>query len=172
MKTLAVAAVALAFAGAAEAATTSQLAHRQARQRSTISRDRGTLRFFRRRPRLARTVAGRRAVRFARAELAWTARELAETRAALAPKIDPLAADFACIHRYEGSWSANTGNGYYGGLQMDLGFQRSYGSDYLSRYGTADAWPASAQLAVAERAYRAGRGFWPWPNSARLCGLL
>ena len=26
---------------------------------------------------------------------------------------------FLCIHRYEGSWDANTGNGYYGGLQID-----------------------------------------------------
>ena len=23
-----------------------------------------------------------------------------------------------CIHRHEGSWSANTGNGYYGGMQF------------------------------------------------------
>ena len=26
---------------------------------------------------------------------------------------------FLCIHRYEGAWNSNTGNGYYGGLQMD-----------------------------------------------------
>ena len=38
-----------------------------------------------------------------------------------------LAADFSCIHRYEGAWTSNTGNGYYGGLQMDLEFQRLYG---------------------------------------------
>jgi len=25
---------------------------------------------------------------------------------------------------------------------------------------------------VAERAHRAGRGFTPWPNTARSCGLL
>jgi hypothetical protein len=25
---------------------------------------------------------------------------------------------------------------------------------------------------VAERAYRSGRGFYPWPNSARACGLI
>jgi hypothetical protein len=25
---------------------------------------------------------------------------------------------------------------------------------------------------VAERAYRSGRGFYPWPNTARACGLI
>jgi len=79
---------------------------------------------------------------------------------------------FLCIHHYEGGWSSNTGNGYYGGLQMDIGFQRSYGSDYLTRWGTADNWPAWAQLQVAARAYRSGRGFYPWPNTARACGLM
>jgi hypothetical protein len=89
-----------------------------------------------------------------------------------APEADPLLGEFLCIHHFEGSWTANTGNGYYGGLQMDYAFMRLYGSQELARWGTADAWPAAVQIAVAERAYRAGRGFWPWPNSARLCGLI
>jgi hypothetical protein len=38
-----------------------------------------------------------------------------------------------CIHRYEGSWGAATGNGYYGGLQMDLSFQRSYAPKVLRK---------------------------------------
>jgi hypothetical protein len=79
---------------------------------------------------------------------------------------------FMCIHRGEGAWNANTGNGYYGGLQMDYGFMRTYGSEYLSRYGTADRWPPSVQIAVAYKAYRSGRGFGPWPNTARACGVL
>ena len=79
---------------------------------------------------------------------------------------------FTCIHHYEAAWNADTGNGYYGGLQMDLGFQSSYGAEYLQRYGTADRWPVWAQLEVAVKAYRSGRGFWPWPNTARVCGLL
>ena len=107
---------------------------------------------------------------------AWETRE---ARAALAvarqlqPELPPgLLRAFSCIHAYEGSWSADTGNGYYGGLQMDVGFQRLYGGAYLRRWGTADNWPVWAQLAAAVRAYRSGRGFWPWPNSARLCGLI
>jgi hypothetical protein len=79
---------------------------------------------------------------------------------------------FLCIHRFEGAWDSNTGNGYYGGLQMDTAFQLRYGGDYVVRWGTADNWPAWAQLQTAVRAYRAGRGFWPWPNTARACGLI
>jgi hypothetical protein len=79
---------------------------------------------------------------------------------------------FSCIHRYEGSWNANSGNGYYGGLQMDYGFMQRYGTGYLRRWGTADRWPAWAQIAASVRAYQSGRGFWPWPNTARACGLL
>jgi hypothetical protein len=93
-------------------------------------------------------------------------------RRSLLDASDPLDGEFLCIHRFEGSWGADTGNGYYGGLQMDMTFQRTYGADYLARWGTADQWPAWAQMEVAERAYRSGRGFWPWPNSARSCGLL
>jgi hypothetical protein len=83
-----------------------------------------------------------------------------------------LGASFLCIHRYEGAWTSNTGNGYYGGLQMDMSFQARYGAEFLRRWGTADNWPVWAQLKTASNAYQAGRGFWPWPNTARACGLL
>jgi Transglycosylase-like domain len=78
---------------------------------------------------------------------------------------------FLCIHRFEAGWNANTGNGYYGGLQMDIRFQHTYGGDFARRWGTADNWPAWAQLVAAVRAYRSGRGFGPWPNTSRACGL-
>jgi hypothetical protein len=83
-----------------------------------------------------------------------------------------LTGAFMCIHRYEGPWASNTGNGYYGGLQMDHGFMRLYGRDFLARWGTADNWPAWAQIETAARAHRSGRGFTPWPATARACGLL
>ena len=83
-----------------------------------------------------------------------------------------LSSAFLCIHHYEGAWNANTGNGYYGGLQMDRRFQSLYGSDFVARWGTADNWPAWAQLQAAVRAYQSGRGFYPWPNTARVCGLI
>lgn len=88
-----------------------------------------------------------------------------------------LTGDWSCIHRYEGSWTANTGNGYYGGLQMDIGFQSTYGSEFLTRWGTADNWPVWAQVTAANRAKNGygrvkARGYGPWPNTARACGLL
>jgi resuscitation-promoting factor RpfA len=32
-----------------------------------------------------------------------------------------------CIHRHEGPWSANTGNGYFGGFQFSAGTWRRLG---------------------------------------------
>ena len=84
----------------------------------------------------------------------------------------PHKSQWLCIHHGEGTWSSHTGNGYYGGLQMDLSFQRSYGRYLLRVKGTANRWSASEQMWVAERAYKSGQGFYPWPNTARACGLI
>ena len=78
---------------------------------------------------------------------------------------------FLCIHAGEGAWSANTGNGYQGGLQMDYSFQRTYAPWALRVFGTANRWPASVQVSAAIQAWST-RGFHPWPNTARACGLL
>jgi hypothetical protein len=75
-----------------------------------------------------------------------------------------------CIHHEEGPWNDPAGP-YYGGLQADLAFQRTWAPAFLERWGTADRWPVWAQLLMAERAHRV-RGFHPWPNTARNCGLL
>ncbi len=83
----------------------------------------------------------------------------------------PLTAAFMCIHRYEGPWTANTGNGFYGGLQMDWSFMRRHGADFLAWWGTADRWPVWAQIEAAARAHWSGRGFSPWPNTARYCAF-
>jgi hypothetical protein len=76
-----------------------------------------------------------------------------------------------CIHGYEGAWN-DPNAPYYGGLQMDIGFQRSYGASLLARKGTADHWTPLEQMWVGERALRSGRGFFAWPNTARSCGLI
>ena len=88
-------------------------------------------------------------------------------RQALKP---PHRVQWLCIHRYEGSWT-DPNAPYYGGLQMDEQFQRMYGRELYRAKGTADHWSPLEQMWVAERAYRT-RGFWPWPNTARFCGLL
>lgn len=109
--------------------------------------------------------------------VSWLTREKQETEQRLAPPpvvrsaSSGLASAFYCIHRYEGPWNANTGNGFYGGLQMDWSFMRAHGADFLARWGTADRWPVWAQIEAASRAHRT-RGFSPWPNTARSCGLI
>jgi hypothetical protein len=103
----------------------------------------------------------------------WQRRARAAAHRAAHP---PRRSAWMCIHRYERhpgqGWATRTGNGYYGGLQMDLSFQRTYGPELLHRKGTADKWTPIEQMWVAERAYRSGRGFYPWPNTARYCGLI
>jgi hypothetical protein len=103
----------------------------------------------------------------------WHRRALRTWKRAQRP---PRREAWLCIHRYERNpwqgWRTNTGNGYYGGLQMDISFQRTYGRDLFRRKGTANRWTPLEQMWVAERAYRAGRGFYPWPNTARACGLI
>jgi hypothetical protein len=102
-----------------------------------------------------------------RALALWKRRAAAARRAAERP---PHMAQFLCIHRYEGSWT-DSGGPYYGGLQMDLGFQRTYAPHLLRTKGTADHWTPLEQIWTAEKAARS-RGFYPWPNTARYCGLL
>jgi len=57
------------------------------------------------------------------------------------------------------NWSINTGNGYYGGLQFDIGTWLSNGGGaYAPR---ADQASRDQQIAIAERVY-AARGLSPW----------
>ncbi len=85
--------------------------------------------------------------------------------------VPPHYSAWMCIHRYEGSWT-DTGAPFYGGLQMDWSFMSSYGGELLRSKGTADRWTPLEQMWVAEKAYSSGRGFYPWPNTARACGLI
>jgi hypothetical protein len=98
----------------------------------------------------------------------WKDRARKARRLANSP---PRMKAWLCIHRFEGSWK-DPDSPYYGGLQMDMGFQRTYARGLLLRKGTADHWTPLEQIWTAERAYRAGRGFYPWPNTARFCGLI
>lgn len=81
--------------------------------------------------------------------------------------------DWTCLHQREGSWT-DAGDPYWGGLQMDRGFMRTYGSDMIRRHhgGLANTWTPREQIIVAERARASGRGYQPWPNTSRACGLL
>lgn len=84
------------------------------------------------------------------------------------------AAMWECIHSLEGAWTANTGNGYYGGLQMGMGFMEAYAPDLLAEKGTADHWTPDEQVAVAEAAwatngYYLGWLYSQWPISGPAC---
>jgi len=63
----------------------------------------------------------------------------------------------------ERTWDINTGNGYYGGLQMDRDFARTYDPAAYAQLGTPDRWPVWRQMRAADRAYET-RGLRPWPN--------
>jgi Transglycosylase-like domain len=103
----------------------------------------------------------------------WTKRA---RRARILAANPPRKTAWQCIYRHERhpeqGWATRTGNGYYGGLQMDVAFQARYGPELLRRKGTADRWTAVEQMWIAERAYRSGQGFYPWPETARACGLI
>jgi uncharacterized protein YabE (DUF348 family) len=60
-----------------------------------------------------------------------------------------------------GNWAANTGNGYYGGLQFSLSTWQAYGGA-----GRPDQQSREAQIAVAERVRAAEGGYGAWP----VCG--
>jgi uncharacterized protein YabE (DUF348 family) len=65
-----------------------------------------------------------------------------------------------------GNWAANTGNGYYGGLQFSLGTWQSYGGSGL---------PSNAsrltQIAIATKIRNASGGYGAWPACSRALGL-
>jgi len=84
--------------------------------------------------------------------------------------VSPNAGAWECIHRHEGAWDDPSAP-YWGGLQFDLEFMRAYGGEFLARWGTADHWPPWAQILTADRAHVV-RGFTPWPQTARACGVL
>jgi uncharacterized protein YabE (DUF348 family) len=58
-----------------------------------------------------------------------------------------------------GNWAANTGNGYYGGLQFNPGTWRSYGGSGMPHENSREQ-----QIAVAERVRAAEGGYGAWPH--------
>ena len=97
----------------------------------------------------------------------WRTRALVAHRRAQHP---PHRRDWLCIHHYEAAWN-DAGAPYWGGLQMSLWFQQRYGWRLYRTKGTADHWSPLEQIWTAERAVHTS-GFWPWPNTARICGLI
>jgi hypothetical protein len=74
-----------------------------------------------------------------------------------------------CIHSHEGSWT-DPGAPYYGGLQFGYKEWQRFGKPYTG-VETANLASPIQQMWAAERYWRLS-GFYPWPNTARMCGLL
>ncbi len=183
------AAFVLTSAAAASSSRAQVLRAREALLVRQVEHAKTTFRFFGNHPKLLYSPSGKDVRRDRTGRRAWHAvnearaifirarAKLVVVRRSLQALRHPLIvhrADWLCIYSHENGgygWRANTGNGYFGGLQMDLEFQRDYGAALLRQKGTADHWTPDEQMAVAERALRT-RGFWPWPRTARMCGLL
>lgn len=116
-----------------------------------------------------RTLDRRTELGWFRAAVRWHTRLLARYSAKL-PHPAAHLAFWTCVHNGEGAWDSQTGNGYYGGLQMT--------------YGWAGLVTNAALLSPADQIRAAEEGFrrsgysvaWllgQWPNTSPPClGLL
>jgi len=90
-------------------------------------------------------------------------------QAAVPPVADGAVWDRLAQCEAGGNWAANTGNGYYGGLQFDAGTWRAYGG------ATYAAYPHQAtreeQIAIATKVRDNRGGYSAWPSCSSQLGL-
>ena len=65
-----------------------------------------------------------------------------------------------------GNWAINTGNGYYGGLQFNVGTWQAYGGTGLPSQASRET-----QIAIATKVRDASGGYGAWPACAAKLGL-
>ena len=65
-----------------------------------------------------------------------------------------------------GNWAINTGNGYYGGLQFNVGTWQAYGGSGLPSNASRET-----QIAIATKVRDANGGYGAWPGCAAKLGL-
>ena len=68
-----------------------------------------------------------------------------------------------------GNWAANTGNGYYGGMQFDAQTWRSNGGHKYAPYPHQAS--REEQIAVAQKVRDSRGGYGAWPACSRKLGL-
>ena len=97
----------------------------------------------------------------------WMDAAKAKNDAAAASASAPVGEPWVSLAQCEssGDWAINSGNGYYGGLQFNLGTWRSYGGQGLPN----DNSPAQ-QIEIAKRV-QAKQGWGAWPACSRKIGL-
>lgn len=158
----------------AAASSKAELASRQHRQQARLHADRGALRFCHNHPK-AHAFCTPARLRFVRARIGWTSRELAETVALLNPWRVPgwFVREAECIYSHESGgygWHAHTGNGYETGMQ----FLRS---TWERAGGHVDRDGHFYQASAAEIIYRAwvivrmNHGSWREWSTRGYCGL-
>ncbi len=104
---------------------------------------------------------------------AWAVRELHKVRVALfRASLPPHYSAWLCLERYENGgygWHANTGNGYYGGLQF---LASTWSRNGGLRYAPA-AYLATPlqQMWTAENAWRESGGSFSQWSTRGYCGL-
>lgn len=76
-----------------------------------------------------------------------------------------FAGALARLRACEGSYTSNTGNGYYGAYQYDIGTWANFGG-----YANASLAPPAVQDEKAWQTYKS-RGWSPWPSCSRKLGL-
>ena len=64
-----------------------------------------------------------------------------------------------------GNWAVNTGNGFYGGLQFNMGTWQAYGGR-----GMPHQQPAWYQATIADRVRTQGQGLGAWPHCGAYYG--
>jgi uncharacterized protein YabE (DUF348 family) len=68
-----------------------------------------------------------------------------------------------------GNWSANTGNGYYGGLQFDKGTWEAYGGGQYASYPQQAS--RAEQISIAEKVRDSRGNYGAWPTCSAKAGL-
>ena len=78
------------------------------------------------------------------------------------------ASEWDAVARCEsgGNWAINTGNGYYGGLQFNVGTWQAYGGSGLPSDASRET-----QIAIATKVRNASGGYGAWPGCAAKLGL-
>lgn len=102
----------------------------------------------------------------------WLAKEVAQTKPKPQLRLPPHYYQWLCLEKYENGgygWHANTGNGYYGGLQFLYStWTRNGGLRYAANANLATPLQ---QMWTAENAWHESGGSFSQWSTAKYCGL-
>ena len=111
------------------------------------------------------STAARRGVTVAAVSMAGLALSATAANAAV-PAASGATWDALAQCESGGNWAINTGNGYYGGLQFNLGTWQAYGGTGLPSEASRET-----QIAIATKLRDASGGYGAWPACSAKLGL-